>query len=80
MENIITILLITCIVSFFYGMLKLKKLLATGEVNSFNIMSKKDLTPISTSIKKHALVGFFVSILSTLIMIILTGIYGPIKG
>ena len=80
MENIISTLLIICIASFFYGMLKLKKLLATGEVNSFNIMSAKNLSPTGETIKKHALIGFSVFILSILIMLIVTGIYGPIKG
>jgi len=80
MENIITILLITCIAGFFYGMFKLKRLLATGEVNSFNIMSTQDLSPTSKSNKKHALIGFFVFISSILIMVIIVGIHGQVKG
>ena len=80
MENIITAFLIICIASFLYGMLKLKKLLATGEVNSFNIMSAQDLSPASKLTKKHALISFSVFLFSILIMLMLTAIYGPIKG
>lgn len=80
MENVILVLLISCVIGFFYGMVKLKKLLATGEVNSFNIMSARDLSEESKLYKAKALIGFSVFIISILIMLVLVSIYGPIKG
>lgn len=80
MENVISVLLIICIVGFIYGMAKLKKLLATGEVNRFNIMSAQNLSQKSKSYKSHALIGFSVFIFSILIMLVIMSIYGPVKG
>ena len=75
MKNVILVLLTSCVIGLFYGMVKLKKLLATGEENSFNIMSVQDLSEESKSYKGKALIGF-----SILIMLVLVSIYGPIKG
>lgn len=80
MDNVITALLAICLSGFIYGFIKLKTLLSLGEVNSFNIMSAQKLSPESNKIKKQALSGFMVFILSILTMLILSGIYGPIKG
>lgn len=80
MENIILALLLLSIAAFVYGMLKIKKLLASGEVTNFNIMSAQNLSEETRAVKKQMLIGFVIFILSILVMIIITSIYGPIKG
>lgn len=61
-------------------MLKLKQLLALGEVNSFNIMTSQELCPESKDKKQKALVGGSLFIISLITMLAITVIYGPIKG
>jgi len=80
MDNIISALLALSIISFICGMSKIKKLLASGEVTNFNIMSVRNLSNKNREIKKKMLIGFSVLILSILIMIIIANIYGSIKG
>ncbi len=80
MDNIISVLLVLSIASFIYGMLQIKKLLASGEVTNFNIMSVQNLSDKNRLIKKQMLIGFSVFILAIFIMVIITSIYGPIKG
>ena len=79
MENIIISLLIISIASFVYGMSKIKKLLATGEVSNLNIMNVQNLSDKSRAIKKQMLIGFAIFILSIFIMVVITSLYGPIK-
>ena len=80
MENVITILLIIGIIGFSFGIAKLKSLLATGEVNNFNIMSATNLTKKGQSLKKQALSGFTIFLFSIIVMLLIVSIYGPIKG
>ena len=80
MENAISVLLVVGVVGFFFGMVKLKSLLATGEVNNFNIMSAANLSQKGHSLKKQALSGFAISIVSILGMLLLVSVYGSVKG
>ena len=80
MENLISTILLICVAFFIYGMIKIKKLLAVGEVKSFNIMAKQNLSKESQSLKKQAMIGFFGFMSCILIMLILTSIYGPVYG
>jgi len=80
MDDIILVLLTIGVIGFFFGMFKMRSLLATGEVNNFNIMSATNLSQNAQSIKKQALSGFAVFGASILGMLIIVSIYGPIKG
>ncbi len=80
MENLISIILLVCIASFIYALIKLKKLISTGEVNIFNVMFVKDLSSEAEAHKKHALIGVYTFVAAILLMLIITGIYGPVKG
>ncbi len=80
MENIISALLVLCLTSFIYGISKIKKLMASGEVTSFNIMSTQNLSTESRTIKKQAIIGFAIFIFSIFVMLIITSINGPVKG
>ena len=80
MDNVILVLLIIGVIGFFIGMVKMRRLLATGEVNNFNIMSATNLSQKAQSIKKQALSGFVVFGASIIGMLVVVSIYGPIKG
>ncbi len=80
MDNVILVLLIIGVIGFFFGMTKIRYLLATGEVNNFNIMSATNLSQKAQSLKKQAISGFAVFGVSILGMLVIVSIYGPIKG
>ena len=80
MDNVILVLLIIGVIGFFFGMAKMRRLLATGEVNNFNIMSATNLSQKAQLLKKQAISGFAVFGVSILGMLVIVSIYGPIKG
>ena len=57
-----------------------RKLLSSGEITPFNLFTKQDISTETRIIKKHTLIGFSIFSCSILVMLILTGIYGPIKA
>ena len=80
MKIIILPLLGICITGFFYGMIMFRKLLSSGEITLFNFFTIQSISEENRVLKKRTIIGFSIFIFSILIMLILTGIYGPIKA
>ena len=80
MKIIILPLLVICITGFFYGMIMFRKLLSSGEITLFNFFTIQSISEENRVLKKRTIIGFSIFIFSILIMLILTGIYGPIKA
>lgn len=70
MDYAITILLVVGTTGFFFGMARLKALLATNEVSSFNFMSSENLSPKAQSLKTQATYGFATFMIAVFCMLI----------
>ena len=80
MKSIIFPLIVICIASFFSGMIMFRRLLSSGEITPFNFFTIQRVSEENRVLKKRTLIGFSIFGISILFMLILTGIYGPVKA